>query len=237
MEGAFVRGEYTEAVLRGYLAPKGAFQGVGEIPMYTPDTQVITIESPYMQTVLRALNEMKGIVMIHPPEGPRTGRTMELAEIEPVIRQYSDTTFLFHNGFPTFDRLVLPLMSRYPNVYFSMDVGIWLFSIEGKGGFLLSPEGVGSGSADRFLADVERVGRDQLLEEGLRKSLERLRQHPDRIMWGTDRSEPWNFEERATELIIEMSRQFIARLPLEVQEAYAFRNAQRVFGRYLGPSP
>lgn len=235
--GALARGEYTEAVLRGYLVPNGPFQGVGEIPLYTPDMQAVTFESPQVQTVLRVVNEMNGIVMIHPSEGPLFGRTMELAEIEPSIRQYSDTTFLFHTGPPIFDRLVLPLLSRYSNVYFTMDVNIWLFRVDGRS--LMEPGGVfgAGGSAEVFLAEVEGAGRDQLLEVGLRKSLGRLRQHPDRILWGTDRGIPWHFEERVTELIIEMSRQFIARMPSGMQEDYAFRNALRVFGRYLSPSP
>lgn len=157
---------------------------------------------------------------------------MDLAEIEPAVRKYPDTIFLFHGGIPALD-LVLPLMPRYPNVYFSWDGVIF----RGPWGHLMNPEGPGSGSAERFVADVNRIGVDRIVEESLKNLVPRLQQHPDRIMWGTDRGTPWHFDESATDLIIKVSRLFIARLPAELQEQYAFRNALRVFGGYLSPGP
>jgi hypothetical protein len=37
--------------------------------------------------------------------------------------------------------------------------------------------------------------------------------------------------------VISLSRQFIGRLPADIQEKYAYQNAQRVFGRFLTPNP
>ncbi len=84
---------------------------------------------------------------------------------------------------------------------------------------------------------MNQVGLNAIIEDNLRRSAPWFQQYPDRILWGTDRAGEWMFGEPATELMIELSRKFIARLPAEVQEDYAFRNALRVFGRHLTPSP
>lgn len=234
------QGHFSEPFLRGYLEPRGPFWGVGEFCFYCPDMQTVTFESPVMQTVFRLANEMKGIVYVHPSSrGARqVARQMQVAELEPSIRKYPDVIFLFHGGPPDFD-LVAPLMSRYPNVYFTLDVGVWVFTGEWTDWvFLISSPG--SDSSDHFLAQVNRIGVDRILELSVRRALPLLQRYPDRIMWGTDRSDSWNFEDAATDLIIQVTRQFIARLPIEMQEDYAYRTAQRVFGRYLtpgGPTP
>jgi hypothetical protein len=225
--GKFGEGKYTEAVLQGYLQPQGFLPGVGEIPMSRHDLRALTFESPQMQTVFQVANEMKGMVMVHPRTSiaPRTQRS----EIESALRKYPNALFLIH-GWTTDLDLVLPLMSQYPNVYFTWDVqamvtGPW------------TPKNLMDlGSAEGFLAEVNRIGVERILEESLRVALPRLQQHPDRIMWGTDQGMLWHFEDSVTDLIISISRQFIGRLPAEVQEAYAFRNAHRVFSRYL-PAP
>lgn len=225
-------GRFSEPVLQSHLQPQGFFQGVGEITLYAPELQTVTFESPQMQTVFRVVNEMKGIVMIHPSgDPPNRGRKMSLAEIEPSIRTYSNVIFLFHGGIDAFD-LILPLMSRYPNVYFSWDANRIFVGAGWTKTMSRSEE-----SAERFVADVHRLGIEQMLAVSLGDALARFQKHPDRVMWGTDRNLRWHFDDRANDLIIEVSRRFIARLPTELQEAYAFRNAHRVFGRYLTAGP
>lgn len=228
--GAFRQGQYTEAVLRGYLQPQGLFQGVGEFPFYETDLQTVSFESRQMQTVFQLVSEMKGIVMIHPSGDPR-GRRMDLAEMSPSIRKYPNITFLFHGGTFSFD-LALRLMSEYPNVYFTLDATHILL---GPWGHLMYPEGKGSGSAQRFMEDVNQVGVERILEESLKQALPRFEQYKGRILWGTDRAMPWHFDDSATELMITISRRFIARLPTELQENYAFQNALKVFERFLTP--
>ena len=220
-EPVFRQGGYTESLLQSYLKPTGPFQGVGEIGLYKDVYQSLTFESPKMQTVFQVVDGMKGVVMIHPSGNP-DGRKMELTEIEPSISRYPNINFLFHGHLNLFD-LVSPLMSRYPNVYYTWDrTTIALLNQD---------------SAEAFIAEVNRRGIDTIVDVALERDLSRIEQHPKRVMWGTDRSEAWNFEEQATELILTINRRFIARLPLELQEDYAFRNAWRVFGSYLSTSP
>ena len=220
-EELFRQGGYTESLLQSYLEPAGALQGVGEIGLYKDVYQSLTFEGPPMQTVFQEVNSMKGVVMIH-LSGRPSGRGMDLAEIEPSIGRYPSINFLFHGHFNLFD-LVSPMMSKYPNVYFTWDRPTIA---------LLQQD-----SAEAFIAEVNRIGIDTIVDVAFKRALPRIEQHPKRVMWGTDRSEAWNFEEQPTELILTIYRRFIARLPVEIQEDYAFRNAWRVFGGYLSVEP
>ena len=122
-------------------------------------------------------------------------------------------------------------MSKYPNVYYSMDF-VGSFRL-GKG---ISVGAAGScKNAESFLAGVNRIGIDHIVERNLQNLAPLLQQYPDRIFWGTDFSEPWSFEESVTDVVVGISRQFIGRLPADIQEKYAYQNAQRVFGRFLIP--
>ena len=228
-------GQYNEAVLRQYLQPQGLLQGVGEIALYWPGSLSVTLDSPLMQTVFQVVNELKGIVMIHPSSTTGGGRPTYLAEVEPSIRKYPDAIFLFH-GSPEVFNLVAQLMSKYPNVYYTYDANIFSSGPGGLGS-LVSPTNAAAETAEHFLTEVNRIGSDRLVERGLQTVAPRLLQYPDRIMWGTDLCYPWHFEEPVTDVVISLSRQFIGRLPADIQEKYAYKNAQRVFGRFLTPTP
>jgi len=229
----FASGQYSETVLRQYLKPQGLLQGVGELALYYPELQSVTFDSPAMQTVFQVVNELKGIVMIHPSNVDRGGRPTGLAEIEPSIRKYPDAIFLFHGTSEVFN-LVVQLMSKYPNVYFTFDANNWIFA--GGGGEGGNPLALAD-NAESFLTKVNRIVSDRMVEQGLIKLTPLLQQYPDRIFWGTDLGASWNFEESVTDVVISLSRQLIGRLPADIQEKYAYQNALRVFGRFLTPNP
>jgi hypothetical protein len=160
-----------------------------------------------------------------------------LAEIEPSVRKYPDAIFLFH-GLPEVFNLVVPLMSKYPNVYFTMCATNWIFPSRLVGYNLLYPTDAAADNAESFLTKVNRIGlKDGLIEESFAKVAPLLQQYPDRIFWGTDLSTSWHFEEPVADVVISLSRQLIGRLPADIQEKYAYKNAQRVFGRFLTSNP
>ena len=85
----------------------------------------------------------------------------------------------------------------------------------------------------QFLADVESIGLDSILEQAVERATPLFDEYPDRIMWGSDFGVPWHYDPAVQNVVFNISRSFIARLPEEVQEDYAFH----VFGRHLTPSP
>ncbi|MFC1917663.1 amidohydrolase family protein [Chloroflexota bacterium] len=228
----FLSGQYSEADMRQYLQPKGALRGFGEVGLWHEEYQSVTFDDPRMQTLFQLINEAKGIVMIHASGGRRAERPTELTEIAPSIRKYPDAIFLFHS-INTFD-VVAQLMSEYPNVYYSMDFGASFFMGRGVS---LKPTDAASNNAASFLGAVNQTGLDYIVERNLEDLTPLLQQYSDRIFWGTDFSEPWHFEEPVTDLVVGISRQFIGRLPADIQEKYAYQNAQRVFGHFLSSNP
>ena len=224
----FAQGMYDEDLLRERLQPQGPFHGVGEITLYRPEFKSITFARPEMQAVYRTVNEMGGVVMIHPR---RDTRPKDPAQLEEIIKSYSNVTFLFHGHSSVTQPLLLPLMDKYPNVYFTYDVIYMISSANNQYGvrrMLDSGDPDYSKAIQNFLGNVERVGIDVIVEGALKDSSPWFSRHPDRIVLGTDRFS-WMWEEPASD-------KFIARLPTEHQEAYAYKNALRVFGRYLIPS-
>ncbi len=173
--------------------------------------------------------------MIHPSNSSGL-RPTEFAEVEPSIQKYPDTISLFHVSY-NFD-LVAQLMDKYPNVYYSMD---YADSFWQGGVSALYPANASSSNAESFLAAVNEVGIESIVQTNLKNWIARLQRYPDRIMWGTDfggdSSLFWHFEDSVTDMVIRISREFIGRLPTDIQERYAYKNAQRVFGSFLTPNP
>jgi hypothetical protein len=231
----FSQGRYTTEMLRPWLFPQGVFRGFGEVSLHPPEMASVGFASAPMQTLYRAVNQMRGVIMVH-PRGDRirgtAPRAHSPAELEPVLQQHPDITFLFHGGPDVFDPFVAPLMARYPNVFFTFDATLWLFT------FPLGRNALGqmdpSASAERFFSDVSAAGGiDQIVERALPLALPRMRRFPDRVMWGTDLLLEWHFEDRVATTVFLTSRKLIHRLPADLQEPYAFGNAARVFGQQL----
>lgn len=237
----FAAGQFTEAVLSNYLQPQGSFSGVGEILLGKPETQSVIFDGPQMQTILKVIDEMNGIVMIHPSTINEGKRDTNLAEIEPSIQKYPDTIFLFH-PLANF-KLVAPLMEKYPNVYYSWDfLGSFYQGLGNRYTGQLSTGGTSLGSsnpdasAEYFLATVDKVGFNHIVDENVKMLAPQIQKYPDRIMWGTDFNKAYHFEEPVVDMVMKISREVIGRLPADLQEKYAYKNAQRVFRRFLTPN-
>ncbi|MCX6002886.1 MAG: amidohydrolase family protein [Chloroflexi bacterium] len=232
----FASEQYTKSVLQQYLQPQGLQWGVGEIALYQTDLQSVTFNSPAMQAVFQAVNAVKGIVMIHLSTVNMGGRATELSEIEPSVRDYPDTIFLFH-GRKEDMQLVAQLMDKYSNVYFTIDANDSIFTSKLVGYNLLFPGGAAADTAERFLADINRIGTEALVQNGLNNLETMLELYPDRVLWGTDLSYTWHFDDSVFDVVINLSREVIGRLPADLQEKYAYKNAQKIFECFLTSNP
>lgn len=196
----------------------------------------MTFNSPAMQAVFQAVNAVKGIVMIHLSTVNMGGRATELSEIEPSVRDYPDTIFLFH-GRKEDMQLVAQLMDKYSNVYFTIDANDSIFTSKLVGYNLLFPGGAAADTAERFLADINRIGTEALVQNGLNNLETMLELYPDRVLWGTDLSYTWHFDDSVFDVVINLSREVIGRLPADLQEKYAYKNAQKIFECFLTSNP
>jgi hypothetical protein len=232
----FASESYAASQLQQNLKPTGPYQGVGEIALYQTDLQNVTFNTAVMQSVFRAVNALKGVVMIHLSTEGMGGRATELSEVEPAVRDYPDATFLFH-GRKDDMKLVAQLMDKYTNVYFTIDANDSIFTSKLTGYNLLFPGAAAADTAARFLTDIKKLGVQALVQNGLDNLMTLLESYPDRVFWGTDLSYGWHFDQDVYDTVINLSRAVIGQLPVALQEKYAYKNAEALFGRFFTTTP
>lgn len=193
-------------------AEKGLFTGIGEVALYFIDLKGVRPDSQRFLDVYTVAQKHNAIVMIHPD-------AMQEQAVESVVRAHPNVRFLFHG--PELENSVHGLIAKYPNVFFSIDTS--LIRLPGKPGGLMYM----SRTKDEFKTQYAR-NYDAMMSNALRTWQPRIEEYPDRYMWGTDRAYDWMFDEDVSELIDKFSRDFIGKLKPSVQEAYAYKNAERL---------
>ena len=184
------------------------FEGYGEIALYDQSLQGVTPSSKKMQDIYDVAKKYGLVVMMHPDMGQK-------GDIEKALQNNPGVNFLLH-GFESED-YATDLMDKYPNLYFSIDSAV-LYPMMGL--FM-------SGPKETFISRFEQDF-NSILNDKLNKWKGKIKRHPDRFMWGTDRGMKWHFDEEISVLFEEFARAFIARLDSEVQENYAYKNAEKL---------
>ena len=196
-------------------ANEGLFKGYGEISLYLDFYSIVKPNDPAMGELYKIAEKHRLIVMMHPIEGQEQAT-------EEVLRDYPNTQFLFHGAehlssasmfFDTF-------LEKYPNAHYSVDTT--LFGEDSYGRPLLDDS---LGKQD-FIAQFKQNWQDALNKKAaFWKS--KIEKHPDQILWGTDRGHyAWHYDPEVQALLEEYSRSFIGQLNPEVQEKYAYKNAE-----------
>ncbi len=183
----------------------GLFKGYGELPFYFPVFRGKSPDDAEFMQVFKVADMQNHAVMIHPT--PETIESMEIA-----IQQNPEVIFLLH-GTEVEDEIAR-LAEKYSNVYVSLDATLF-------------PMLYGSDSKEAFKSEFSK-GFDSMLKGGIAKWKVRIEANPDSFVWGTDRGESWHFDEEVGSYLVEFGRAFIARLSPEVQEKFAFRNAENL---------
>ena len=88
-------------------------------------------------------------------------------------------------------------------------------------------------SAEEFVAVMNELGVQELAEQAFEEYGQIIIDHPDRTMWATDVLNSWHFEDAGIDMLVDFSRRFIAMLPEQIQERFAFANAWDAFSGYL----
>lgn len=142
-----------------------------------------------------------------------------------VLAKYPDIKFIFHgdqlisyeNGVQNLS-VIEDLISKYPNLYYTVDE---LYGDD----FLLKP----SVTKAQFLAHLDNY--ETLLKEDVATWKDIIEAHPDQFMWGTDRSDQvlWSHSKEVGQALSNYGRAFIAQLDQNVQERFAYKNAEKIF--------
>ncbi len=194
---------------------KGLLTGYGEMAFYSrgDPSQSYYPQSPDEQQFLDlyALAEKNNfVVMIHPDRGQEQA-------VENVVRKNPNVKFYFHGE--EIESAITGLMDKYSNVYYSIDA-------------ILSRLPYSGDALHASLTEEEYVSKltqnfTAMLTGAVNDWKTKIEKHPDRFTWGTDRGgSPWHYGEKVSRLFEELSRAFIGRLDLSVQEKFAYKNAE-----------
>ncbi|MBI2665715.1 amidohydrolase family protein [Candidatus Woesearchaeota archaeon] len=189
---------------------QGLFEGYGEIAFYLP---MLKNRNPDDQGFLQIYSIAKKnnfIIMIHPDSGDET-------QIENAIRDNPDVQFLLHG--PEIESKIANLMSKYDNVYYSIDA-ILIRKTGSPGGLIYT-----TNSVEELTAYFNK-NYHLMMNDAVRTWKPMIEKYPNRFMWGTDRSYKWHFNEQVSLLLEEFGRDFIADLDPAVQENFAYKNAE-----------
>lgn len=177
------------------------FKGYGEVRLSTPD-------APLLMTVYPVAEEHGLMVYMHPEDG-------QIDNLARALAAHPNVTFIVHGDQTQGD--IGSLMDAFPNIYYTVDA---LFGDQ----YLLHP---GEDPAS-FLSKTNDYA--PLLEIDLRDWKEVIEAHPDRFIWGTDRGGIviWAWDLEVGLRLTDYARAFIGQLDPEVQEMFAYRNAERL---------
>src|SRR3989344_5015872 len=197
-------------------AHKGLFTGYGEMAFYNrgDPSQSYYPKRPDAQEFLEiyALAEKNNfVVMIHPDRGQEQA-------IENVLQKYPNVKFYLHGD--EIEGAIIGLMDKYPNVYYSIDAVLSRLPFPPADALHLSS------SENEYVSKLTQ-NFSAILEGAVSDWKTKIETHPDRFTCGTDRGgATWHYGEEVSRLFEELSRAFISRLDLSVQEKYAYKNAE-----------
>ena len=113
-------------------------------------------------------------------------------------------------------------MPRYKNFYYSLDGD--LVSLYGHDG---GQQFKSTESQDEYLSYI-RGNFNSILKEAVARYKPIIEKYPDRFTWGTDRWYAWHFDPEVGGVIEEFARSFIGRLSPQVEENFAYKNAEKM---------
>ena len=192
---------------------KGVFDGFGEIVFYDPDREGATPDDSISLEINNIAEKHNFVVMFHPDSGQET-------KVENALKKNPNVKFLLHG--PQIEDSITNLIEKYPNVYYSIDT-ILISKPSSRGAPLMYTVT----NKEEYKRELTQ-NFDAMLNDAVNKWKNRIEQHPDRFMWGTDRAGDWTFDEETSVLIEEFTRAFIGQLDSAVQEKYAYKNAEKL---------
>ena len=187
----------------------GLFQGYGEIGLYElegrREADDYPPDAPILLDIYRVVEVHNLVVYLHPGEGHEDNLS--------ALRAHPEVAFIVHGE--QIENEIGSLMEKYPNIYFTAND---LYGDQ----YLLHP----GENTRTFVAALENY--EPLLEKDLATWKDLIEAHPDQFMWGTDRGgiAVWTFDTEVGQALVDYARAFIGRLDPDVQERFAYKNAQ-----------
>jgi predicted TIM-barrel fold metal-dependent hydrolase len=198
-------------------------KGYGEIALYSQIYADASPDDPIFLETYKILKKHDVIVMIHPKDIPKS---QHLKPLSRAIELNPDVKFLMHGcndaGFDCYTSDITKILENYPNAYYSLDTHIFSPT---RGAPYMYDDSIHN--KEQFISKFRQTF-VQDVDKNLVIWKEMIEKYPDQVMWGMDRAYPWHFNEEVGGLLVEYSRAFIGGLDPEVQEKYAYKNAEQM---------
>jgi len=199
-------------IAQTYEESKIQFKGIGEIHTGYPQTDSyadMRLVDPAMLEMYDYVAENNLVVMIHP-------EVTNLEDIRAALQYNPKTIFLLHGG-EGVEKLLPTLFEEYDNLYYSIDASL----LED---YTLANDGM---TKEKFMNNLQSNGMyNMILASALQHWKPLIEAYPDRILWGTDALWSWHFEHEVYSEVTWFARDFIGGLSPDVQEKFAYKNAE-----------
>ena len=191
------------------------FQGYGEIGLYAREgggSPELPPDAPRLQEIYPLVKKNNLVVYFHLGDGHKNN-------FEKVLRQYPDITFIWHGDQLTVNE-VGDILGKHPNAYYGVD--------EFFGGEREIFELYVGESKEEYLEAANKKF-DKIISQAVSHWKSLIEQYPDQLMWGTDRGDAvWNYDWDLGQMQVKIARAFIGKLKPEVQEKFAYKNAEKL---------
>ena len=197
----------------------GLFKGFGEQGLYAAAAPALPPDSKRMLGTYPVVREHKLVVYFHLGEG-------QADAWEKILKANRDIKFIWHGDHLAINpqigrsslRIIEGILSRNPNVYYGVD------ELYGDV-LLLNPDT----NAKKVISYIKN-NQPSLLKKDLATWKGFIEEHPDQVIWGTDRgSYLYSLDIELGRAMSDYARAFIAGLDPKVQEKFAYKNAEKLF--------
>ena len=193
----------------------GLFEGYGEIGLYAREnggSPELPPDSLMLQEIYPLVRENNLVVYFHLGDGHKD-------TFEKVLEQYPDITFIWHGDQLSVEE-VKDVLRKHPNANYGVD--------EFFGGEREIFELYVGKSKEEYLASANK-NFDKIINQDINHWESLIEQYPDQVTWGTDRGDAvWNYDSDVGQMQVKIARAFIGKLDKDVQEKFAYKNAERL---------
>jgi predicted TIM-barrel fold metal-dependent hydrolase len=201
----------AEKVKRILSDNPGLFKGYGEVKFSFSEIENQGIHDSEYLTAYQLADDNNLVIMMHP------GFEHE-EEVIFLLKKHPNVNFLFHSG--ESGAWIDEVLEKFDNAYFTFEPTHYLFGwSEGHGN---------QGPSKREFLDYMKANFDSSLSTEVANLKPRIEKYPNKFLWGTDRWYRWHFDQEVGAVVEEFSRSFIGQLNENVQEKFAYKNAEKI---------
>ena len=191
------------------------FKGYGEIGLYEREnggSKALPPDSNRLIQIYPIVRENNLLVYFHLGEGDKDN-------FERILKQNPDINFIWHGDQLSVNE-VDDILAKYQNAYYGID--------EFFGGEREVFELYVGKSKDDYLK-IANKNFDKIIQQAVNYWKPLIEKHPDRVLWGTDRGDAvWNYDLEVGQMQVKIARAFIGKLDANIQENFAYKNAERL---------